>query len=366
MNRFTLLLFPILLVGCTSKVPDKPKAIFNVHIHNIDAKSMIVDAAMIGSDHIFRTEDQQIIILNSTFHHKPIPEQELSNKHINTLCVREDTVWVENSLSRRDSLCYAYLTNTCSLVKVKRPHFLNNIHVSTLETIYADSNYIGFEGCAGEFGGTIFFYDKHEDVTYSFPSSCPYQILKKGSEYIVIENLDHLGLSTRIISVKDPGLLYPTPMFYSDSTHKHTDLHVNWWADIDSIRDKLPKLDSEALYERYGVGRIDTSTVSETLIAFVYNNELFSIRNNDTNYIILKHQPGKTDTIQSIQLKHKNAHIHPLKSYTAHGQYSSIIYTSKTKTDGNMTHGYNDLPSDVIFIEGNTINVLRFDRNQQP
>lgn len=133
---------------------------------------------------------------------------------------------------------------------------------------YVDSVYNVGGCCAGEWGGSVFFYNKLTGNTYSCPATCANTVLKSpGGSYIVTSSLAHMSGSSSIIEIKDPNKL----------TQKHSDsLHCNWW---------LKKIDNED-YNKYQRGYDSIMFGTKSLFAghsimplntFYYKDSLYTI-----------------------------------------------------------------------------------------
>src|SRR5690606_18520479 len=88
-----------------------------------------------------------------------------------------DTIWLRKKPYNPEKMDWYYLNDGYQLVYVDSPDFYRALAPSRGECLFEDSAYIAYKGCAGEFGGTIFFYSKTRKKTYSFPATCPSQVL---------------------------------------------------------------------------------------------------------------------------------------------------------------------------------------------
>ncbi|WP_185152500.1 hypothetical protein, partial [Fulvivirga aurantia] len=73
--------------------------------------------------------------------------------------------------------------------------------------LFDDDKYIVFGDCQGEWGGTIYFFDKASNETYFTESTCANSVLKKNRSYLVLAHLGHMMGSSEIKSIPDPRQL---------------------------------------------------------------------------------------------------------------------------------------------------------------
>jgi hypothetical protein len=83
--------------------------------------------------------------------------------------------------------------------------------------LYEDSNYISFCNCHGEFGGTVYFYNKITKKVYFTEATCANSILKNNNEYFVLSNLGHMTGSTHLKAITYPDKL---PLIDLKNTNK--------------------------------------------------------------------------------------------------------------------------------------------------
>jgi hypothetical protein len=73
--------------------------------------------------------------------------------------------------------------------------------------LFEDSEFIVFGDCHGEWGGTIYFFDKVTGEIYFTESTCANSVFKKHNNYLVVAQLGHLTGSTEIKSIDNPRKL---------------------------------------------------------------------------------------------------------------------------------------------------------------
>lgn len=73
--------------------------------------------------------------------------------------------------------------------------------------LFEDSEFVVFCDCFGEWGGTVYFFDKADGKTYFTESTCANSVLKNDSSYLVVAQLNHMLARTEIKSIPDPRKL---------------------------------------------------------------------------------------------------------------------------------------------------------------
>ncbi|MDO1451676.1 hypothetical protein Q0590_35715 [Rhodocytophaga aerolata] len=70
--------------------------------------------------------------------------------------------------------------------------------------LFEDKEFIVFGDCHGEWGGTVYFFDKASKEIYFTESTCANSVLKKKGNYLVLAHLGHMMGSSEIKSISDP------------------------------------------------------------------------------------------------------------------------------------------------------------------
>jgi len=73
--------------------------------------------------------------------------------------------------------------------------------------LFEDNQFIVFGDCHGEWGGTIYFFDKASGETYFTESTCANSVFTKDGKYLALAHLGHGPGSTEIKSISDPRKL---------------------------------------------------------------------------------------------------------------------------------------------------------------
>ncbi|MBD2754957.1 hypothetical protein [Spirosoma validum] len=88
--------------------------------------------------------------------------------------------------------------------------YLNPVPFGKQPKLFEDSKYLAYSNCKGEFGGTIFFYEKQSRKIHSTQAVCANWVYHTQDGYHVLSNLGHMIGSADEQVIQDPGRL-PSP-----------------------------------------------------------------------------------------------------------------------------------------------------------
>ena len=81
------------------------------------------------------------------------------------------------------------------------------IPVDKQSILFSDEKFIVYGECSGEFGGTIYFFDRQSKETYFTESTCANTVFKKNGQYQILSHLGHMMGTSEIKIIKDPKKL---------------------------------------------------------------------------------------------------------------------------------------------------------------
>jgi len=81
------------------------------------------------------------------------------------------------------------------------------IPVDKQSILYSDEKFIVYGECSGEFGGTIYFFDRQSKETYFTESTCANTVFRKNGQYQILAHLGHMMGSSEIKIIEDPKKL---------------------------------------------------------------------------------------------------------------------------------------------------------------
>ncbi|NVN96500.1 MAG: hypothetical protein HXX18_14585 [Bacteroidetes bacterium] len=128
--------------------------------------------------------------------------------------------------------------------------------------LFEDSSYISFCDCHGEWGGTVYFYNKTTKKIYFTEATCANSILKKNNEYLVLSHLGHMEGSTELKAITNPDKLSLVDL---KNTNK-------------PFQGQLSLVDLENMNKTFQVqalGNADSSKAANTIFEY-YDIQIFS------------------------------------------------------------------------------------------
>ncbi len=73
--------------------------------------------------------------------------------------------------------------------------------------LFEDDEFVVFRDCHGEWGGTVYFFDKTSGEIYFTESTCVNSVLKRDGKYLVLSHLGHGSGSSELKSIESPRKL---------------------------------------------------------------------------------------------------------------------------------------------------------------
>jgi hypothetical protein len=81
------------------------------------------------------------------------------------------------------------------------------IPIDEQSILLSDEKFIVYRKCSGEFGGTIYFYDRQSKETFFTESTCANTVIKKNGQYQILAHLGHMMGTSEIKIIDDPKRL---------------------------------------------------------------------------------------------------------------------------------------------------------------
>ncbi|MEO1484405.1 MAG: hypothetical protein AAFU57_01580 [Bacteroidota bacterium] len=126
-------------------------------------------------------------------------EEKLSSKHFNYHWSIDGELYAR---ARPFLFSQLYKWNGKKWVKTKIKLPFDNEPI-----LFADKDFIIYRKCAGEFGGTIYFYDRKSTQTYYTDSTCSITVAKFNGKYHVYSNLGHMMGRSKMKIIDNPKKL---------------------------------------------------------------------------------------------------------------------------------------------------------------
>ncbi len=81
------------------------------------------------------------------------------------------------------------------------------IPVDEQSILLSDNKFIVYRKCSGEFGGTIYFFDRQSKETYFTESTCTNTVIKKNGQYQILAHLGHMSGTSELKIIDNPKKL---------------------------------------------------------------------------------------------------------------------------------------------------------------
>jgi hypothetical protein len=164
---------------------------------------------------------------------------------------------INNELSALSgNTIYIWNNNKWEKLKTKFP-------INKQPKLFEDDEFIVFGDCHGEWGGTVYFFDKVSCEVYFTESTCANSVYKKEGKYIVLAHLGHMIGSSDIIEIENPRNLTKAK---KNEINKTRDGEALGYANKSKAYNKL--------LEFYGIQLFSTFKYQERQLYIVYLNEM--------------------------------------------------------------------------------------------
>lgn len=322
----TLLILFSMLTSCNEAEKKLSAQIhFTINQYLLPTDTTITYIAYFKDNIICLQDDGKFAILDSDYNRNRLLEDKLNSCKPNNMFTFHDTVFLDTK-----NAAY-FIDCNFKLQEFKREE---NRYGSYL---YEDSVFYVYGCCAGEFGGAVFFLNKITNRTYSYFATCATQVLKFKNQYVVCNNLAHLGCTMNFLLVPDPTKLYEL----ADEKLKN---HCNWYMEVDSLKNRKEKnaIGNISFYRRiFG---------SMSLSSFPRGDSLYSIICNDSTTYLAVHN-GDT-TFERQRIFNKAIQFHQTQVVKAGNKYICLY---------NLTNGS---PVEAYAIKGNNSGLFVINDNK--
>jgi hypothetical protein len=322
----TIFIAFVILTSCNNREEKLHMQIhFTTRQFQLKADTTITSIAYFKGNIICLQNNEKIIILDTNYNRQTLLESNFANYKLNYLFAFHDTVF----LGAKDKLFF--IDKDFRLQEFKRKETVHRRY------LYEDDSYYVYGCCVGEFGGSVFFLNKKTNRTYSYFATCATQVLRFKNQYVVCNNLAHLGSSMSFLFIPDPVKLY-------ELTDERSKNHCNWYVEVDSLKN---------YWEQSPIGGVNFhrgAYGSMSLASFSVNDSLYSILTNDSATYIAVHK-GDT-TFERQRILNKAIQFHQTQVIKA-GNKQICLY--------NLTQGS---PFAAYFTTGNNSGLLVIDQNK--
>jgi len=142
----------------------------------------------------------------------------------------ERNIDLERKLNTKKFSYQWIIGNSLVAQSYKQPYILNadlqwetfNIKnpLKAQPKLFEDDTYIVFFDCHGEWGGTVYFFDKSTQKTYFTEATCANTITKRDGKYFVLSKLGHMNGSSDLKEIENPEKLTIVDLSKTKNTFK--------------------------------------------------------------------------------------------------------------------------------------------------
>ena len=278
-NLSVLILLFFILAACTSKQKtDLHSNPFHVKYIRLTIGTPIKQTLSCNGYYLLQLDNSNYAVLDSYYQHRPEMEKNLSNTGTQDIFKIGDTT----ILSSQTRLFY--LTKNWAL----KPYIDKRVQPEQLyygDLFLEDSLYQIYGCCIGEFGGSLFLYNKNSKRLYFYKAGCVDQVVYFHNSYYVFANWYNASYTK---------ISYPEKL--TELKYKNRLFDCNWWAGVDSLKDynknKKQKIEGFVKYK--------SSPYEHSLYSFIHNDTLFTIVSRDSSTCLAMHQGDSLKMIQVL------------------------------------------------------------------
>lgn len=202
-----------ILISCQeTKIGEKKEINFNKRYFKLDIDTTIFGTVLCNDKFVTLKSNGEFICLNtSDFNTDTINTNKLNKKKCSSFYQMYDSlIVVENDRDyfvNSDFEFIPYDRNKYSFYKSDTTTNYNNNGQKFIDPLYCDSNFVIAQFCAGEFGGTLYFFDLKDNKEYYCPATCATAVNKIEDKYIVTNSLAHMDGSSEVLEITKPKSL---------------------------------------------------------------------------------------------------------------------------------------------------------------
>jgi hypothetical protein len=221
-------------------------------------------------------------------------ERDLSYENkINTK--RFDYHWlIDNKLVGLSEGRYFYLDSANKWIEYE-----DSIPLWNQPKLFEDAKYIAFCDCEGEWGGTVYFFNKITGKIYFTEATCANTVYKKDGKYYILYELGHMmTIRSTLKEIPDPDLLTPISL---EEVRKSTRGRFGY-SDKSNASRIIFNLEPISLFSSFNYkGRTVylTNNLERTFLAEKENDSI-KIVNPLFNSLIVMHYPVTTSYSDTI------------------------------------------------------------------
>lgn len=211
--------------------------------------------------------------------------------------------------------------------------FKDNFPLKNKPKLFEDEKFIVYGDCFGEWGGTVYFFEKSTSKTFFTESTCANSVIKDSNGYNVLAHLGHGGGSTEVKTISDPTKL---TFVKSNEIRKTLKGKALGYTDKSNAFEKK--------FDFYGVQIFSSFNYQDKVLYIVHLSDLTFIAEINNNEIEIVNPLFFNDlsTHDPITNKYGNYNLMNLDHYGTglYREISVLIINGKkiTKLDWNENH----------------------------
>ncbi|MBP6025393.1 hypothetical protein [Ferruginibacter sp.] len=335
--------FLTFLYSCTDRQKQiKSDNLFDVTYHLLKVDTTIRGTQYHNGYYLLQLNNNNFAVLDTNFiQHKKI-EKLLANTKTTFFYKRGDTTILASETKdfrpKEFQLTSDFkLKKLTSRTSYEKPAFYGQVFLE-------DSTYQIYGCCAGEFGGSLFFYNKNDKRLHFYPSGCVDQVIFYHDSYYVFENL----YNANYIRIK-----YPQELI--ELKYKDRLFGCNWWPGVDTLK----KFYSENLDSTFkGLFKYKSNWRENSLNSFLLNDTLFTIVSADSATYLAMHQGDSLKKVQKLLDQkiwfHHTEYYEDARRRIISFSASSTQWNSDTKAATDMAN------SGFVIIQGRKIDIAEY------
>ncbi len=313
-------------------------------------------------NHVERLQSQEMFTTRKVQLKSELPVSAIAFSNDLLICLQENgkLLLLDSNYNRQDSLEkkldgykseYLFTLHDTVFIVTKNKTFFFDKNFELIEFrkkgryygdyLYEDSSYYVYGCCMGEFGGSVYFLNKKTNRTYSYFATCATQVLRFQNEYVVCNNLAHMGPHMSYLFIPEPLNLY-------ELTNENDKNNCNWYVTVDSLKNhrEKPPIGGVRFYENsYGL---------MSLVSFSYRDSLYSIISSDSTTYIAVHRDDTT--LQRQVILEETISFHWSQVIAAGGKLICLYRL----TEGSPFAAYTTTGnrSGLLIVNNNQINIV--------
>lgn len=223
--QISFLLISILLFACNNEIKISPEKIkMDIDTISINYGYDLKDVVQFEDKYIIQNDDSyegdpefRVLDRNFKIDEKLSKSLNFKDYYFQSIWVTNDTLYANDlDYFSNDSTVkhrkYFFTLKTKKWIleseKTTKRKFYSSLNFDLDIPIFEDTFYRIRAISSGEFGGSVYFFDKKTKKTFACPSYSTKNIFKINKSYFIINSLAHMGGSTEIYKIDDPQKMY--------------------------------------------------------------------------------------------------------------------------------------------------------------